>query len=80
MSTQTQELIQTDIGRSVSKGRGKVFTSKTIVLYAMILPALVLCFLFVYVPLPGKLIAFTDWRISGYQGWVGFTHFKYLFM
>ena len=79
MSTQTQELIQTDLGKSVTKGKGKVFTTKTIVLYVMILPALVLCFLFVYVPLPGKLIAFTDWRISGYQGWVGFTHFRYLF-
>lgn len=81
MSTELadQDLIQAGISQTATRGRGKIFTSKTIVLYAMILPALILSFLFVYVPLPGKLIAFTDWRISGYQRWVGFENFRYLF-
>ncbi|MBT3271781.1 MAG: sugar ABC transporter permease [Spirochaetales bacterium] len=81
MSTEVaqQDLVQTGVSQTVTKGKGKIFTSKTIVLYMMILPALLLSFLFVYIPLPGKLIAFTDWRMSGYKGWVGFANFKYLF-
>ena len=81
MSTELakQDLVQVDIHSSATKGKGKVFTSKTIVLYAMIAPAVILVFLFVYVPLPGKLIAFTDWRISGFQKWVGLENFRYLF-
>jgi putative aldouronate transport system permease protein len=80
MSTEVtqDDLVQAGVSQTATKGKGKVFTSKTIVLYAMILPALVLTFLFVYVPLPGKLIAFTDWRISGYKGWVGLENFRYL--
>ncbi len=81
MSTETvrEDLVQTNISATAPRGKGKVFTSKTIALYFMILPALFLTFLFVYVPLPGKLIAFTDWRITGFQGWVGLAHFRYLF-
>jgi putative aldouronate transport system permease protein len=81
MSTElaNQDLIQAGISRTATRGKGKVFTSKTVVLYLMILPALVLTLLFVYVPLPGKLIAFTDWRISGFQRWVGIENFEYLF-
>jgi putative aldouronate transport system permease protein len=67
------------IRHSVGKGRGKVFNRKTTALYLMILPALVLTFMFIYVPLPGKLIAFTDWRISGFQRWVGFKNFEFIF-
>lgn len=59
--------------------RKKTFTTRTIPLYLMILPALVLVFAFQYVPLPGKLIAFMDWRVSGFNGWVGLEHFRYIF-
>ena len=52
--------------------RKKTFTRKTVPLYLMILPALVLTFLFQYVTIPGKLLAFMDWRVSGFNGWVGF--------
>ncbi len=79
MSADTTGRIMLDDGKSAISRKSGIFTSKTIVLYAMILPALLLSFLFVYIPLPGKLIAFTDWRISGYQGWVGFQHFEFLF-
>ena len=80
MSTQTtkQDLIQAGYSQTVTKGSGKIFTRRTVVLYGMIFPALLLSFLFIYVPLPGKLIAFTDWRISGFQKWVGFDNFKFI--
>ena len=74
-----EDLIQTGYSQNISKGKGKLFTSKSIPLYLMIAPALLLTLLFVYIPLPGKLIAFTDWRISGYQKWVGFANFRAIF-
>jgi len=51
-------------------------------LYLMILPALVLLFLFNYLPMYGAVIAFKDYNfMGGIQGspWVGFTHFQRLF-
>jgi putative aldouronate transport system permease protein len=59
--------------------RQKTFTRKTVPLYLMILPALVLTFLFQYVTIPGKLLAFMDWRVSGFNGWVGLEHFRFIF-
>lgn len=65
-------------------GRGqrlkrKLFTRKTLPLYLMILPALVLTFIFKYVTIPGHLIAFMDWRVTGFNGWAGLEHFKFIF-
>jgi putative aldouronate transport system permease protein len=57
----------------------KWFTSKTVPLYIMILPVLLGTIIFRYLPMPGVLIAFTDWRISGFQEWVGFENFRFLF-
>ena len=59
--------------------KGKIFTRKTVPLYLMILPALLLTLVFKYIPLPGRLIAFMDWRVSGFNGWVGLEHFKFIF-
>jgi len=61
------------------KPRSRIFNRKTVPLYIMIFPALVLTFLFRYVTLPGHLIAFMDWRVTGFQGWVGLEHFKFIF-
>ncbi len=62
-----------------AKPKEKFFNRKTTPLYLMILPALVFTFLFKYVTIPGRLIAFMDWRVSGFQGWVGLAHFKFIF-
>ena len=59
--------------------RGKFFNRKSVPLYLMIAPALVLTFLFHYVTIPGRLIAFMDFRTSGFQGWVGLEHFRFIF-
>lgn len=73
-----------DLGAAVAADRrpaakSRMFTRKTVPLYLMILPALVLVFMFQYVPIPGKLLAFMDWRVSGFNGWVGLEHFKFIF-
>ena len=80
----TEPIIQAELGRPEARQiagskRTKIFNRHSIPLYLMILPVLVLTFFFQYVTLPGKLIAFTDWRISGFNGWVGFEHFRFLF-
>jgi putative aldouronate transport system permease protein len=51
-------------------------------LYLMILPALVLLFLFHYLPMYGASIAFKDFNFTGGilgSPWVGFQHFQRLF-
>lgn len=48
----------------------------------LLLPALVLCIIFQYIPLFGVVIAFQDyepWLGIKNSPWVGFDHFKYLF-
>lgn len=81
MSTQANAQIGKNIEdiRPVRQKNAKMFTKRTIPLYLMISPVLLLTLLFQYVPLPGRLIAFMDWRIMGFNGWVGFAHFRYLF-
>jgi putative aldouronate transport system permease protein len=62
------------------KAKGKWFTPRSIPLYLMILPALLLTFLFKYVEMPfGFLMPFMDYRTSGFQGWAGLEHFRQMF-
>jgi putative aldouronate transport system permease protein len=62
-----------------TKPKEKFFNRKSTPLYLMILPALVLTFMFKYVTITGRLIAFADYRVSGFQGWVGLAHFRFIF-
>lgn len=55
---------------------------KTWPFHVLLLPALVLCIIFQYIPLFGVVIAFQDyepWLGIKNSPWVGFDHFKYLF-
>jgi putative aldouronate transport system permease protein len=61
------------------KKKEKLFNKKSTPLYLMILPALSIVALYKYGTMWGHAIAFADWRISGFNGWVGFTHFEFLF-
>lgn len=61
------------------KKNKKILTKRNITLYLMILPGILSYTIFHYIPLPGILIAFTDYRISGFQKWVGFDNFRYIF-
>ncbi|OMF30746.1 protein lplB [Paenibacillus sp. FSL H8-0548] len=58
------------------------YLRKTWPFHILLLPALVLCIVFQYVPLFGAVIAFQDYEPwLGIKGspWVGFEHFRYLF-
>ena len=49
--------------------------------FAMLLPGVVITFIFCYIPLYGVIIAFEDYNVSAGFGspWVGLRNFKYLF-
>ena len=49
------------------------------IVYLMIAPALMSYVVFTYIPVPGMLIAFTDYSLAGYRGWIGFENFTYMF-
>jgi putative aldouronate transport system permease protein len=59
--------------------RRRIFTATNVTLYLMFLPVLVYFLLFQYVPMAGILIAFADYRLSGFKKWVGFDNFRYIF-
>jgi putative aldouronate transport system permease protein len=59
--------------------KSKIFTGANLALYGMVAPAVILCTVFHYMPLPGIVLSFTDFRVSGFKGWVGFENFHYLF-
>lgn len=55
---------------------------KDIILTGMALPAIVILFIFSYIPMAGLIIAFKDFRFDqGFLGsdWVGFDNFKFFF-
>ncbi|NMA94787.1 MAG: sugar ABC transporter permease, partial [Clostridiales bacterium] len=54
-------------------------TKREVALYLMIAPALLLYLVFHYIPLPGIAIAFADYRVGGFRGWVGWDNFRYAF-
>lgn len=55
------------------------FTKRTFILFLMIAPAVILYTLFHYLPLPGIAISFAKYNIGGFQEWVGFDNFKFIF-
>ncbi len=64
------------------KKKNKSFNRRNLPLHLMILPAMVLVFIYKYIPLLGSCIAFQDFRLSkGFFGseWVWFDNFKYIF-
>ena len=64
---------------NVSK-RAWGLTPQSLILYLMIFPAVFAYLIFTYVPMPGMLVAFTDFKAStGYKGWVGLENIKFLF-
>ncbi|MFO7637103.1 MAG: ABC transporter permease subunit [Clostridia bacterium] len=45
----------------------------------MILPPIVLYYIFRYIPMPGVMLGFQQYTIAGFRGWVGFDNFIQLF-
>lgn len=72
----------TGIGTPVRRKGFKGFLRRTWPLHVMLLPAVVLQFVFGYLPLGGLVIAFKDYKpYDGIWGskWVGLDHFKFMF-
>jgi putative aldouronate transport system permease protein len=67
----------------LTKGRSSVKLLKYWDLYLMVLPAVILIFLFKYMPMYGVIIAFKDYNVMEgvwHSDWVGFQYFRELFM
>ncbi len=69
----------TKIHIPLKNSKKRIFSKRNIILYLMIAPAVLSYLVFHYIPLPGILIAFTDFRVSGFQGWVGLENFRFIF-
>lgn len=50
-----------------------------LMLTLMIAPSVILLTIFHYLPLPGIVIAFAKFNLSGFQEWVGFDNFRHIF-
>lgn len=67
-----------NLGKHRTSGIRRFF--KQIDLQLMVLPALVLVFIFAYIPMYGILIAFQDYKLGNSfisSDWVGLKHFIY---
>lgn len=78
----TQLSVKKPISRAPGKQRGLARFIKQIDLQLMVIPALILIFIFSYIPMYGILIAFQDYKIGrsfSSSPWVGMKHFTYFF-
>lgn len=64
---------------SYRRNEKKIFNKTNVMLYLMILPPLLIYYVFRYIPMPGIMLAFQRYTISGFKYWVGFENFKYVF-
>lgn len=78
MSTQTASKKENE-ALILPKKKKRIFTTTNIILYAMLLPIIVYYITFHYIPMVGVVIAFADFRISGFKSWVGFDNFRKIF-
>ena len=79
MSSAT-ELVQEISTERQKEGKRKRFTKKALSLYILFLPAVIMLFLFNYLPMYGIIIAFKNYTpYAGFMGgnWVGLVHFKW---
>lgn len=76
-------------GRMKKRKRRKSRTIMSTSLFLMTLPAVIWLFLFRYLPMPGVILAFKDWKITRGQGFIGnlisspwnnFANFRALFV
>lgn len=63
----------------IHEKKRKIFTKSNLILYAMFLPVILYMIIFNYIPMSGILIAFADFRVSGFKEWVGLENFRKLF-
>ena len=56
-----------------------IFTKTNITLYLMFLPVIIYYVIWSYIPMPGIVLAFADFRTGGFKSWVGFDNFRFIF-
>ena len=78
VSTATTATFNVNSGEA-TKARPWGLTPTDFIVYLMIAPCLLSYVVFVYIPVPGMIIAFTDYTLAGYRGMVGFDNFTYMF-
>jgi putative aldouronate transport system permease protein len=66
-------------GNKLLLAKRKIFTKTNTTLYLMFLPIIIFYIVFSYIPMAGIALAFSDFRISGFKGWVGLDNFSFLF-
>lgn len=64
---------------TAQKKKRRVLTPTNVVLYLMFLAPLIYYVVFHYIPMVGVVIAFADYRMSGFREWVGFKNFRFIF-
>ena len=70
--------------RRISKGKRLAYMKRSAPLYLMLIPAVVIIFIYCYIPMAGNIIAFQKFSaakglFSNKQTWVGLDNFKYIF-
>jgi putative aldouronate transport system permease protein len=68
--------------KATQRVKGKSSYKQPWMLHFMVLPAVILVFIFSYLPMTGIVMAFQDYKASlGISGssWVGLKHFRYMF-
>jgi len=65
--------------RGYRRNQKKILTKTNVMLYLMMLPPLVLYYVFKYIPMPGIMIGFQSYTLSGFHYWVGFSNFAKAF-
>ncbi|MFA5341686.1 MAG: ABC transporter permease subunit [Clostridia bacterium] len=65
--------------RIYKKNEKKIFSKVNIMIYLMIVPGVVLYYIFRYITMPGIMIAFQEFTTGGFKYWCGFENFDKLF-
>jgi putative aldouronate transport system permease protein len=65
--------------RIYKKNEKRIFTKVNVMIYLMIVPGLILYYIFHYVTMPGIMIAFQEFTTGGFKYWCGFENFEKLF-
>ncbi|MBN2852040.1 MAG: sugar ABC transporter permease [Clostridia bacterium] len=65
--------------KGYQKNQKKILTKTNVMLYLMIATPLILYYIFHYIPMPGIIIGFQQYGLSGFKYWVGFNNFKTAF-
>ena len=79
MDASTNTITKNSIGVKNKKKKKKIFTKENTLLYIMFAPLAIYYIIWAYIPMPGIILAFADYRTGGFMGWVGLDNFRFIF-